>query len=98
MFGTGTFASAPFAALAGGSNAFANPTGVKATGYVANALVTEYVFPIGVEGIGDTGVPSIRVTTSFLISGVEGLGRTTTSLVWGEINSTSAVTWVEIPT
>jgi hypothetical protein len=97
MFGTGTFASAPFAALASG-NAFASPTGVNATGYVANALVTEYIYPIGVEGIGDTGVPSIRVTTSFLISGVEGLGRTTTPLVWGEINSTSAVTWVEIPT
>jgi hypothetical protein len=98
MFGTGTFASAPFAALAGGSNAFANPTGVNAVAYLNSVTVTQLVFPIGVEGIGDTGVPSITVTTSFLITGVEGLGRTTTPLVWGEINSTSAVTWVEIPT
>ena len=97
MFGTGTFASAPFAALASGGIAL-SVTGVNAVAYLNSVIVTQLVFPIGVEGIGDTGVPSIRVTTSFLISGVEGLGRTTTPLVWGEINSTSAVTWVEIPT
>ena len=97
MFGTGTFASAPFAAQASGGIVFA-VTGVNAVAYLNSVTVTQLVFPDGVAGIGVTGTPSITVTTSFLISGVEGLGRVTTPLVWGEINSASVVNWVDIPT
>ena len=97
MFGTGTFASAPFASQAS-TNAYNVVTGVNATVYLNSVTVTQLVFPDGVEGIGVTGVPSITVTTSFFVSGVEGLGRVTSPLVWGEINSASVVNWVEIPT
>lgn len=97
MFGTGTFASAPFATQAG-ATPFIYLVGVSATAYLNSVSVKQLVFPNGVAAVGGAGIVVVGLGATFLVSGVEGLGRVTSTLVWSEINSASVVNWVEIPT